>query len=297
MNGPYTRYLYRRHINAGDIVAGTLRALLLRSTGAYTYNPDHNFVADLFSNGAVEISVASYVRQTLTTKVITKDDANDRSVLDFDNVAFGSLEAGQTCSAVVFYEFITSDAASPLIYHIDGKFKLTASAPLATPATGGVISGATQANPVVITSTAHGLVNGQRVYVSGIIGTVELNNRVFTVAGVTANTYQLSGINGTGYTAYISGGTWSLVQTLYTDKLREGINDGTAVTIGTATAVVRGSPNKGDRSVSLSALSGAIALADTGIVQSILGLPAPLGSGPFTVNINASGFHALNSTY
>lgn len=297
MNGPYTRYLHRRHTNAGDIIAGTLRCLLLRSTGTYVYNPDHDFVADLFSNGAVEITSAGYARQTLGTKVITLDDANDRSVLDFDDVDFGSLPAGQTVAAVGFYEFITNDAASPLMYFIDGKIKVTVAAPLAGASTSGNITGATQANPVVITSNAHGLTNGQKVYVSGVVGMIELNNNVYTVAGVTANTFQLSGINGTAFTAYISGGTWNLVQTVYVDKLKEGVNDGTAVTLGTTTGVVRGNSNKNDRTLNLSAVSAALNVGDNGIVQSSLGLPAALGSGVFKVKINAAGFLALLSSY
>lgn len=297
MNGPYTRFTHRRLTNAADIVAGTLRCLLLRSTGTYNYDPDHDFVADLFSNGAVEITVASYLRQTLGGKNISLDDANDRTVLDFSDLAFGNLEAGQTVSALVFYEFITNDAASPLIYHIDGKIKVTAAAPLAGASTSGLISGATTANPVVITSNSHGLTNGQQVYISGVIGEIELNNRVFTVAGVTTNTFQLSGINGSAYTAYISGGSWSLVQTVYVDKLKEAINDGTPITLGTTTGVVRASAAKGDKLLKLSAVSAAIALNDSGIVQSALGLPAVLGSGAFNILINAAGFLAYPSTY
>ncbi len=72
----------------------------------------------------------------------------------------------------------------------------------------GVITGATQANPVVITSVAHELANGERVFVSGVAGMTQINNLTFTTAGVTANTFQLSGVNGTAYGAYASGGTW-----------------------------------------------------------------------------------------
>lgn len=73
------------------------------------------------------------------------------------------------------------------------------------------ITGATQANPVVITSTAHGYANGDRVLLASLGGMTELNNREFTVANVTANTFELNGIDGTGYTAYSSGGTSQLV--------------------------------------------------------------------------------------
>jgi len=72
------------------------------------------------------------------------------------------------------------------------------------------ITGATQANPIVITSASHGLSNGENVRITGVSGMVELNNGIFTTANVATNTFQLSGINGTsGYTAYSSGGDWS----------------------------------------------------------------------------------------
>lgn len=69
------------------------------------------------------------------------------------------------------------------------------------------ITGATQANPVVVTSNAHGYSNGDRIAINSVSGMTQLNNREFTVANVTANTYELAGINGTGFSAYTSGGT------------------------------------------------------------------------------------------
>jgi hypothetical protein len=68
------------------------------------------------------------------------------------------------------------------------------------------ISGATVANPVVITATAHGLSDGDEISIHNVVGMVEINGLGFTVANKTANTFELSGINGTGYTSYTSGG-------------------------------------------------------------------------------------------
>ena len=68
------------------------------------------------------------------------------------------------------------------------------------------ITGATQANPVVITATSHNFSNGDTVYISDAGGMTEINNISFTIANVTTNTYELSGIDGTGYTSYTSGG-------------------------------------------------------------------------------------------
>lgn len=69
------------------------------------------------------------------------------------------------------------------------------------------ITAATATNPVVITRVAHGFSNGDKILIQSAGGMIELNNREFTVANVTADTYELSGINGTTYAAYTSGGT------------------------------------------------------------------------------------------
>ena len=69
------------------------------------------------------------------------------------------------------------------------------------------ITGITQANPAVVTVASHGLSNGDEVYISGVVGMTEVNGKRFIAAGVAANTFQLSGINSTAYTAYSSAGT------------------------------------------------------------------------------------------
>lgn len=73
------------------------------------------------------------------------------------------------------------------------------------------ITGVTQASPGVITSAAHGFSNGDRLYVSGIVGMTQLNGRFFIAAGVTTNTFTLTTLFGAAvstaaYTAYVSGG-------------------------------------------------------------------------------------------
>ena len=68
------------------------------------------------------------------------------------------------------------------------------------------ITGATKANPVVITAVAHGFANGNSVRIEDVVGMTEINDINFTVAGVTADTFELSGINGTAYTTYVTGG-------------------------------------------------------------------------------------------
>jgi hypothetical protein len=72
------------------------------------------------------------------------------------------------------------------------------------------ITGITQANPAVVTySGADTFANGDRIAITGVAGMTEVNNREFVVANVniTANTFELSGINSTSFGAYVSGGS------------------------------------------------------------------------------------------
>jgi len=68
------------------------------------------------------------------------------------------------------------------------------------------IAAATVANPVVITAPDHNLSNSDAILIINVGGMVELNGNGYTVANKTTNTFELSGINGTGFTAYTSGG-------------------------------------------------------------------------------------------
>jgi hypothetical protein len=86
------------------------------------------------------------------------------------------------------------------------------------------ITGITQANPGVVTSTAHGYSNGDTVVITGVVGMTQVNNKRFKVASVAANTFQLQDIDGnnvntTSYTAYTSGGIANRVYTLTTTYL------------------------------------------------------------------------------
>lgn len=94
------------------------------------------------------------------------------------------------------------------------------------------ITGATQANPVVITINGHGYSDGDAVDISGISGMTELNGKRFLVNNSTSNTFELqdedgNNIDGTGYTAYGSGGTCAKVYevvTPYTENDLAGLD-------------------------------------------------------------------------
>ncbi len=53
------------------------------------------------------------------------------------------------------------------------------------------ITGATQANPIVVNSNSHGLAAGATIYIQSVDGMTQLNNNHYTVANPTTNTFEL----------------------------------------------------------------------------------------------------------
>src|SRR5215469_15034659 len=54
------------------------------------------------------------------------------------------------------------------------------------------ISGITNANPAVVTDTAHGYTTGQVLQITGVVGMTQVNNRYFSIPVTGVNTYTLS---------------------------------------------------------------------------------------------------------
>ncbi len=69
------------------------------------------------------------------------------------------------------------------------------------------VTGATQANPVVLTVASHGYSDGDRVRVASVGGMTQINDREFTIDVLTSNTFSLLDENGTSHAAYTSVGT------------------------------------------------------------------------------------------
>lgn len=66
-----------------------------------------------------------------------------------------------------------------------------------------------QADPALVTSTAHGLHDGAVGKIAAVVGMVELNNGIYVLDNATTNTFELAGVDSTGYNAYVSGGTFA----------------------------------------------------------------------------------------
>lgn len=71
----------------------------------------------------------------------------------------------------------------------------------------GSITNATNASPIVVTSSGHGLTTGARVTITGVGGNTAANG-TFVVTVLDGNTFSLDGSTGNG--AYTSGGTWNV---------------------------------------------------------------------------------------
>ena len=69
------------------------------------------------------------------------------------------------------------------------------------------ITGISTAAPPVVTAVAHGFLTDYLVKIEDVVGMTEVNERVFQITKVTADTFTLNNIDSAQYTAYTSGGT------------------------------------------------------------------------------------------
>lgn len=94
------------------------------------------------------------------------------------------------------------------------------------------ITGITKANPAVVTYTGTDPSNGNEVWITGVGGMKEVNNRWFKVANVNvgAKTFELHDLDGnvvnsTAYTTYTSGGSFAVVYEIVSPYAAADVND------------------------------------------------------------------------
>jgi hypothetical protein len=73
------------------------------------------------------------------------------------------------------------------------------------------MTGATKADPCVVTAAGHGLSNGDKVLFSDVLGMSELNGNSYLVANKTTNTFEITSVAGvdidsSAFTTHVSGG-------------------------------------------------------------------------------------------
>jgi len=69
------------------------------------------------------------------------------------------------------------------------------------------ITDITSAAPPVVTVTSHPYVTGNLIYIYDVSGMTEVNGKVFEITKADANSFQLTDVDGTKYTTYVSGGS------------------------------------------------------------------------------------------
>ena len=71
------------------------------------------------------------------------------------------------------------------------------------------ITGISNSNPCVVTAPNHGFSNGIEVNIVDVLGMTQINqdaSQAYTISGVTTNTFQLVGMDSTGFGIYAGGG-------------------------------------------------------------------------------------------
>jgi hypothetical protein len=160
-----------------------------------------------------EIGVGSGVTTPADTDTTLTTEVDRKAITDPITTTFLT---GATPYSIATVHFTVSEANGNLTEagQFDSNNGLANHALFGT----GAITGATQANPVVITDVAHGLTSGTRIKILGVLGMTQINFTGATwyyVSVLTADTFSLysdagltTTVNGTGYSAYSSAGTW-----------------------------------------------------------------------------------------
>ena len=170
---------------SGGVISVAMQVTGLTISGPATLQcKGHNCLASLKITTATEIAGASQTTAKYAT-VIPENAQTDVDVVleqSTDLVNWTSVAPGQFAPSAQKRFFRVRSANVPV-----------------------AVTGATNASPIVVTSTGHALDTGDAISISGVAGNTAANG-TFTVTKVDANTFSLNG--STGNAAYTSGGTW-----------------------------------------------------------------------------------------
>ena len=172
-------------------------------------------------NGVIEIAYGRTGGYNVHGLVGLQTDPREQDWSNIDNYYVGQFlyVTNQSSSVTNLFEI-----KSYKLIQGSGLAEITVGEELSNPRRGSV-ENATQASPVVITSTSHNLVNGQPIIFRDVVGMSELivneadvdtlAATTFYVSVVNADTFQLKAdallttdLDGTGFGGYASGGTW-----------------------------------------------------------------------------------------
>jgi len=154
-------------------------------------------------------------------KMVTKQIANELDEAYWIGDTHGLSGFANTDIRSLFdgwrYRILHSGPGEDYENDVSGSATILDAAPGATAA----ITGVSQADPCVITATAHGFSTGDQIKITNVEGMTELNGKLYKITKLTADTFSLDGIDSTGYTAYTSGGVCIKQDFLLTGKIVE----------------------------------------------------------------------------
>lgn len=195
-----------------DHIAGTISTSKFIQT-AYQQSPNNRLWC-IRNDGEIAV-LTRQIRQEVTawSRVKAGNDAIGFGiiesiavipVIDGDDQVWVSVKREINGSTVRYIEFMMPENydAQHDSFFVDSGLSLDNAV---------TITGATKANPVVITAASHGFSDGDTVRITDVVGMVELNGNSYKVANKATNTFELTdssdvNIDGTAFTTYISGG-------------------------------------------------------------------------------------------
>lgn len=178
-------------INSSDTVIGTNTAFIYGVNMARLFMVGQRFVNCPYFRGVSSTTLSGiFISRFSGSSHITKDAVH--------------IDTSANVNSVAASLFLTNDFAYGYVPPTNPAFSPKA------------ITGATQANPVVVTCPSHGYATGDRIRHGGVTGMTELNGLDATITALTANTYSLNGVDGTGFGAFVAAGTPWAVELLWT---------------------------------------------------------------------------------
>ena len=197
---------------SGLIAGGVLTHVYSVVTGGvYTVNPS-NLASEPVAGGGLTGTTLAVV---MGIQAMTVTTAGDYTVNPVGDALTQDTTSGSGTGATANGVFgpLTASVATP------GDYTVVPANPVAQGSTSGGGEGATFT--MSWTDVSSTLAAGDWIYISGIVGMVELNAETFVVAsvvggGVTLKDVFGNPINSTGFTAYVSGGTVARIYTLLT---------------------------------------------------------------------------------
>jgi len=181
---------------------------------------DHDFagIYTLDASTATTIALAD-AYEKIVTFTADMEEQTSNGAHGTDNITIGA-----TGTYSIDYQLDFESAAAAKFFGFS-VFEITAVA------AGTAITGISEATPGVVTTSAnHGLTNGDRVKITGVVGMVEVNDNVYTIANKADKTFELTDDEGVdiatgGYTSWSSGGTVHLATQIEAGYSRAGFTN------------------------------------------------------------------------